>query len=126
MLKDRGRLGPALTLVAVALLAAWMGGAGGGYFVGEWAPVAAVSVWCYWTGSPCEGEHARLREASGYVAQGYSPLQTPGEHLAHNPRLVLLRPQIRRVAWPPAIGAVAESDRRAPNDPVPFHRCLPS
>lgn len=39
-LKDRQRRTPTLTLVAVVLLAAWMGYANGGYFVKDWAPVA--------------------------------------------------------------------------------------
>ncbi len=38
----RKRLAPSLVLVAVVLLASWLGTAGGGDLVGEWAPVALV------------------------------------------------------------------------------------
>lgn len=39
---NKGHSAPTLVLVAVALLASWMGNASGGYFVGGWAPVALV------------------------------------------------------------------------------------
>ena len=35
--KGENRLLPTLTLACVVLLAAWMGGTDGGYFVGDWA-----------------------------------------------------------------------------------------
>lgn len=48
MLQDRKKLGSTVVLVALVLLAAWLGDASGGYFVGDWAPVvfvlAAVAV----------------------------------------------------------------------------------
>ena len=40
--KRRVRPAPTLALIAVVLLASWMGYAGGGYFVGDWAPVAFI------------------------------------------------------------------------------------
>lgn len=43
-LKERGRLYPTLALVFVVLLAAWMGNANGGYFVGDWAWPAFVLI----------------------------------------------------------------------------------
>ena len=36
------RLAPTLALIAVILLASWMGYASGGYFVGDWAPVVLI------------------------------------------------------------------------------------
>lgn len=36
------RLPPTLALIGVALLAAWMGDAGGGYFAGDWTPPALI------------------------------------------------------------------------------------
>ena len=42
MLGKQRRLAPTLVLVAVVLLASWMGVVGGGYFVGQWAPVSLV------------------------------------------------------------------------------------
>lgn len=39
---DQERLGPTVALVFVILLAAWMGNANGGYFVGDWAPPALL------------------------------------------------------------------------------------
>lgn len=39
---NQGRLAPTLTLVAVVLLASWMGDANGGYFAGGWTPVALI------------------------------------------------------------------------------------
>src|SRR5215208_2338086 len=36
------RLLPTLGLVAVVLLASWMGGVHGGYFVGRWAPATLI------------------------------------------------------------------------------------
>ena len=41
-LQDRVRLGATVVLVAVVLLASWMGDASGGYFVGDWTPVVFV------------------------------------------------------------------------------------
>ena len=41
-LQNRVRLGATAVLVAIVLLASWMGDASGGYFVGDWAPVVFV------------------------------------------------------------------------------------
>jgi len=40
--QGHGRLLPTLVLVGIVLMAAWMGNANGGYFVGDWAPVAII------------------------------------------------------------------------------------
>ena len=40
--KGQGRTPPTLALICVVLLAAWMGNANGGYFVGDWTPVALI------------------------------------------------------------------------------------
>ena len=42
LLKSRGRLASSSILAAVVLLAAWMGSANGGYFIGDRAPVAFI------------------------------------------------------------------------------------
>ena len=42
LLKNRWRLASSSTLAAVVLLAAWMGSANGGYFIGDRAPVAFI------------------------------------------------------------------------------------
>ena len=54
------------------------------------------------------GKHARPHEPSGDAAQGRSLLQVPGEHLAHDGRLVLLHPQTLRVTGTFRIGPVTE------------------
>ncbi len=69
------RLALTLALAAIVLLATWMGGANGGYFLSEWAPVAILLAALILVGSltgALSGANSRMSNAAVCLFAGYT------------------------------------------------------